>query len=161
MRWITALERGQTDNILRGIRMGMDVNERLPNGDTPLHVTVRLGHIDAAHILIISGSNVHIKNALGYSSIQTAARYNGSRSILLMLLKFGCRGLEKDRRGRSALDYARVYGKHDIIHSFLISKKWRSWARNRILERECRFVYFIWNRFRISCDIHCILDFVR
>tara|TARA_B110000046_G_C12951950_1_gene380548 strand:+ start:430 stop:924 length:495 start_codon:yes stop_codon:yes gene_type:complete len=160
MYWITSIERGQVDNILRGIRMGMDVNGRLPNGDTPLHVATRLGHIDAAHVLIVSGSNVHAKNGLGYSPIQTAARYNGSRDLLLMLLKFGCYGCEKDRRGRSALDYARAYGKHDIVHAYRVHAKWRVWARKRVLERECQFVYLVWNRIHISCNIQCILDFI-
>ena len=48
MYWVTCVERGEVDKMLRFIRLGIDVNERLPNGDTPLHVCVRCGHISAA-----------------------------------------------------------------------------------------------------------------
>ena len=145
--------------MLRFIRMGIDVNERLPNGDTPLHVCVRRGHISAAQILLLSGARKETKNELGYSPIQTAARYNGSRDLLLMLLRSNCNALCKDRRGRSALDYARAYGKHDILHAWHVSLKWRHWARKRVCERSRQFVYLIWNKYCISCEVCSILVF--
>ena len=69
MYWVTCVERGEVDKMLRFIRMGIDVNERLPNGDTPLHVCVRCGHVSAAQVLLLSGARKETKNNLGYSPI--------------------------------------------------------------------------------------------
>ena len=160
MYWVTCVERGEVDKMLRFIRMGIDVNERLPNGDTPLHVCVRCGHVSAAQVLLLTGARKETKNNLGYSPIQTAARYNGSRDLLLMLLRSNCNAFRKDRRGRSALDYARAYGKYDIVHAWHVSSKWRSWARKRIHERARQFVYLIWKRYKISCEVCSILVFL-
>ena len=160
MYWLTCVERGEVDKMLRFIRMGIDVNERLSNGDTPLHVCVRCGHISAAQILLLSGARKETKNDLGYSPLQTAARYNGTRDLLLMLLKSGCLAFCKDRHGRSALGYARAYGKHDIIHAWQVSLKWRRWTRKRVCERERQFVYLIWNKYGISCEVLSILVFL-
>jgi hypothetical protein len=161
MYWGTSVERGNTTNMLMFIRTGIDVNKRLVHsGAVPLHVCARFGHLDAAQILLMAGAAYDLPDDLGYTPIQTAARYNGSVDVLLLFLKYGADGYEKNAYGYSALDYARSYGTHACIHEYTISKKWRVWSRERIKSREKQLLQYVWTKCDVSCDLRHLLDYL-
>jgi ankyrin repeat protein len=161
MYWGTCIERGNVVNMLKFIRNGIDVNRRLGhNGLIPLHVCAKSGYTNAVHILLMAGADPKLINRLGYTPIQTAARYNGPVQLLLLFLKAGADGYSKSASGYSALDYARSYGTHECIHGYTISKKWRRWSRTRIKSRERQFLWYVWSKFGISCDCKYLLSFV-
>ena len=141
--------------------MGIDVNRRLgPSDEIPLHVCAKLGHLDAAHVLLMAGAKPNLVDHLGYTPIQAGARYNCSRDMLLLLLRFNADGYVKNVFGYSALDYARSYGIHDCIHSYYISKKWRKWTRDRVKKPERQFLRYIWLVKHVSCDLKYLMGFL-
>jgi hypothetical protein len=158
MYWQTALERGQTDKIVSFLRMGIDVNEKYL-GDTPLHICVRFGHLNAVHVLTLAGANIHAKNSLGYTPIQTGARYGATEKMLILLLKAGADAFGKNRCLLSALDYARAYNRHVCLHEWRVMWKWLHWSKYRRRCRERQFVYKVWITFKLSCDVHSLLVF--
>ena len=158
MYWQTALERGQTDKIVSFLRMGIDVNKKHV-GDAPLHICVRCGHLNAVHVLILAGADIHSKNRWGYTPIQTAARYGATEKMLLLLLKAGGNAFSKDRYLLSALDYARAYNRHVCLYEWRVMWKWLYWSKYRRRCRERQFVYKVWNTCNISCNVHSLLVF--
>lgn len=158
MYWVTALERGQTDKIVSFLRIGIDVNEKC-TGDTPLHICVRCGHLNATHVLILASANIHTQNYLGYTPIQTAARFGATEKMLIMLLKAGADAFSKDKRSLSALNYARAYNRHICLYEWRVLWKWLHWSKRRRRCRERQFVYKVWNACNISCDVQSILIF--
>lgn len=159
MYWDTAIERSELDKILSFIRMGFDVNCVNSNLESGLHICARLGHVEASQILFMAGAHVSPVNQLGYTPIQLAARYDTSPDMCMLLLKNGADPYQKNKYGKSALDYARSYGRHAPIHEFQVAQKWRAWTRRRILEREKQFARKIWNHFNISCHLNSIIQF--
>ena len=158
MHWQTALERGQTDKIVTFLRMGIDVNRKC-TGDTPLHICVRCGHLNAAHVLILAKADIHKKNLWGYTPIQTAARYGGTEKMLILLLKSGGDAFSKDKRLLSAFDHARAYNRHLCLHEWRVLWKWLHWSKRRRRCRERQFVYHVWNSCNLSCDVQSLLIF--
>lgn len=160
MHWGTAVERSQTDKMLRFIRYGIDIDEPLQHGDSPLHVCAKLGHVNASQILLLYDANVHIKNGLGYTAIQLVARYNGHYNLLKALIQFGADPFERNIHGKNALDYSREYGGHEMFLSYIVFKKWRHWTIKRIKSREKQFVRFVWEKCLISCELVSLSQFI-
>lgn len=161
MYWGTCVERADTSNMIKFIRWGIDLNKPLSSGDPPLHVCAKLGHIKASKILLTYGCSTNLKNQHGYTPIQLVSRYHGSsRQLLLLFMKFGCNPIEKNKYGKSALDYSRKYLGQDIILSYICGQKWRFWAHNRRLSRERQFAKIVWKTYNISCELEEILKFI-
>lgn len=161
MYWGTCVERGDVANMLLFVRLGTDVDKRLGHsGLIPLHVCAKAGHTNAVQVLLMAGANPNLRNNLGYTPIQTAARYNAPVPLLLLFLKAGADGYSKSASGYSALDYARSYGTFECIHGYTISKQWRQWSCERVKSRERQFLRYIWSKFEISCDYQYLLSFI-
>ena len=160
MYWGTAVERSQTDKMLRFIHYGINLDEPLPSGDSPLHVCAKLGHINASQMLLLYDANIHLRNGLGYTAIQLAARYSNEYDLLKVLIQFGAEPFERNIYGKNALDYSREYGGHEMFLSYIVFKKWRLWTFQRIKSREKQFVRFVWDKCLISCELESLSQFI-
>ncbi len=160
MYWGTTIERSQTDKMLIFIRDGIDLDEPLPSGDSPLHVCAKLGHLNASQILLLYDANIHLRNELGYTAIQLAARYSGKFELLKTFIQFGADPFERNIYGKNALDYSRKYGGHEMFLSYVVLKKWRQWTFQRIKSREKQFVRFVWEKCLLSCELESISQFI-
>ena len=65
---------GDTEEVERLIRAGVDVNKKDNYGVTPLRWAARGGHIDIVKLLINNGANISEKNIFGEPPIFGAAR---------------------------------------------------------------------------------------
>ena len=160
MHWGTAIERSETDKIIRFIRYGIDINEPLQYGDSPLHVCAKLGHLDACQILLLYDADVHVKNRLGYTAIQLAARYGHNYVLLKTLLEFGADPFERNIHGKCALDYSYGYTHHSMFIMYVIFKGWNRWSSNRVKSREKQFLRFVWEKCLISCELESLSQFI-
>ncbi len=76
------------------IRSGADVNRTDPEGDTPLHVAVRNGHLNAIRRLIVAGADVNRPDGTGRLPLQIAresAPGPDARFIISTLERSGAR----------------------------------------------------------------------
>ena len=56
------------------------------NGDTPLHLSVKLGDVNAAEMLMAAGANIRLKNNEGWSALRQAV-INKQDKIALIMIK--------------------------------------------------------------------------
>ena len=63
-----------------------DITEKDPQGNTPLHLSVMLGHNECTKLLLTNDAPVAIKNALGWNSLAESISY-GNREIIKLCLK--------------------------------------------------------------------------
>ena len=131
------------------IANGANVNERTTDGDTPLHYAARYGQKNVAELLITKGADVNAKNKNGDLPTHLALRGNlesPKKEVLELLIAKGTnlsciqisahqgdlakvrsfveQGISVDSRdseGRTALHYAAMQGKADVVE-FLLSR---------------------------------------
>ena len=64
------------------------------NGDTPLHLAVKLGNVEAAEMLMIAGANSRLKNSEGWSALRQAI-INKQDKIALIMIKYSYNELDE------------------------------------------------------------------
>jgi len=144
-----AVRYGHEDVAKLLIAKGAHLNERNAEGDTPLHYAAKYGHKNVAVLLITKGADVNAKNKNGDLPTHLALRgHLGSakKEVLELLIakgpKLSCiqisaykgdlakvrsfveQGIDVDSRdseGRTALYYAAIQGKRDVVE-FLLSR---------------------------------------
>ena len=82
-----------------------DMSVRTKDGDTVLHYAAS-GDIGIAQLLV--GANVNAQNKLGLTPLMQAAS-NNRPELVRYLLGHGADSAVQDSRGRTALDFAKVY----------------------------------------------------
>eukprot|EP00048_Salpingoeca_helianthica_P001780 m.51575 g.51575 ORF g.51575 m.51575 type:complete len:434 (+) comp11709_c1_seq1:742-2043(+) len=85
------------------------------NGWTALHWACSLGDRRLASLLIQYRCDIDVVNNKLCSPLMLAVREGNEDVVLLLLERFAKRNLE-DQLGKTALDYAREYGHHNILH---------------------------------------------
>ena len=67
---------------------------------------VRKGTPQEVRAAISKGADVNTRDNDGWTPLMAAADYNPNPEVITMLLQAGANGKEKDRSGKTALDYA-------------------------------------------------------
>jgi ankyrin repeat protein len=140
---------GKIEQVKLLISEGADVNEKTTTGDTPLHYAAKYGHKNVAVLLIKKGADVNAKNKNGdlpthlalrghlespkkevldllvakgpeLSCIQISA-YQGDLAKVRSFVEQGIDVDSRDSEGRTALYYAAMQGKRDLVE-FLLSR---------------------------------------
>jgi len=78
-------EAGDVATIKKMIRRGYNCNVRGFNGETPLHLACRKGHLVVAKLLLNTGADVHVANNANETAVHFAA-YGGHDKIINLLL---------------------------------------------------------------------------
>lgn len=101
-----------------------DISEKDPHGNSPLHVSIMLGHKECTKVLLTYDAPVAFKNALGWNSLAEAISY-GDREIITMCL----RKLKKQSRVRIEEKQPELTSALSEIADFYVELKWdfHSW----------------------------------
>uniref|UniRef100_A0A6P7H3I6 Ankyrin-3-like n=1 Tax=Diabrotica virgifera virgifera TaxID=50390 RepID=A0A6P7H3I6_DIAVI len=101
------------------IRRGSNLDAKTYNGETPLHICVRKGYLEAAKRLIESGARSHLEGGVsGNSPVHLAAQYN-QQEILEYLFKMGISANFQTVDGYSLLHVAARFNQPQIV-TFLL-----------------------------------------
>ncbi|MCA8180690.1 helix-turn-helix domain-containing protein [Burkholderia vietnamiensis] len=90
------------------------IDERAPNGETPLHHAARRGHLHGAALLLAHGADVHAVDEFGLTPLHHAAE-QGHRDVVLQLIAFGARPDRKSYDGQTVSDLAKDAGTRDVL----------------------------------------------
>ncbi|KAB0793743.1 hypothetical protein PPYR_13363 [Photinus pyralis] len=75
------------------------------NGDTPLHLTVRLNDLNLTRLLLIAGADINAKNNAGIAPLHMAI-YKSNVEMVKLLLEHGANVDAQTNRGNSPLHEA-------------------------------------------------------
>ena len=113
-----AFRKGDTQEVERLIRAGVDVNNKENDGVTPIHCAAENGHTDTVQLLLDHGANVNVKDAEGYTPISEAAE-NGHRDTVRLLLDHGANVDAEDDEGDTPISQAANNGHTDTVKLLL------------------------------------------
>ena len=106
-----------SDNV-KASPTGTNVNMRLEDGSTPLHVAVRVAALTndtgLLDVLIKQGNDVNLKDGNGDFPLHLAVK-TGNSDIVSILLEAGSDTEAKDSQGKTALEIARQLNKPRIV----------------------------------------------
>jgi len=104
--------RGDEARLARAISMGAPVDERDPQGRTPLHVAAREGHLFAAMVLVGHHADPNARDDRRQTPLHAAAEgteREGERfQIVKMLIAKGADPKLRDTAEKRPIDYART-----------------------------------------------------
>ncbi|MDR0475521.1 MAG: ankyrin repeat domain-containing protein [Treponema sp.] len=116
MLHITVRNRGNTDIINKILELGAKVNARNKEGDTALHLAVRLNERDAGELLLGRGSDIFATNAVGESPLFITFPEPGRSSSDLRRWMLNEQTLQaRDGLGNTALHYMAQWQKNEWI----------------------------------------------
>jgi hypothetical protein len=101
-RMVDAASKGDTASVSALLAAGTATGARDEDGNTPLHLAVRVGCAATAQTLIEAKADVNAKNVRGETPLMLAAMF-ADRAFLELLLKNGADVAAKDRYGRTAV----------------------------------------------------------
>lgn len=131
--FLTAVNRGQRAVVEDFVSSGVDVNERLPDGRTALHVVNDAGicrlliaggcdvgardksgaeplhctrNIDVAQVLLDAGASATARDNWGDTPLHACANYGGDARLALLLLDAGASVADRDKGGCTPLHLA-------------------------------------------------------
>lgn len=84
---------------------GIDVHTRSFLGDTPLHLAVREGDLDAVALLLDAGADPNAKGDFGFTPLHEAVLANHAEIVSLLLAR-GASASETEINGISSADMA-------------------------------------------------------
>jgi ankyrin repeat protein len=90
------------------------VAAKTPDGDTPLHLAVCLGHLKVAEILLDNGADVNARDSSQITPLHRAVTLAGPEMVALLLSRKADRGA-KSWNGKTPLDFARERDRTEII----------------------------------------------
>ncbi|KAF8408914.1 hypothetical protein HHK36_004984 [Tetracentron sinense] len=90
-----ATEKADTNRVYDLIRCGADINSTNLDGQTALHIAVRMGHLEMVKILLKGGANVNKPDTRGWTP-KALAEQQGHRSIYDLLLCYENRSRNLD-----------------------------------------------------------------
>lgn len=83
-----------------------DLDVRLPNGSTALHLASQNDEIDCMNIILDTGFDVNDRNSLGRTALHTAAEYAQKNAVQILLARGADISIEDERGHMTALDIA-------------------------------------------------------
>ncbi|EAY09682.1 hypothetical protein TVAG_098180 [Trichomonas vaginalis G3] len=84
------------------LSLGVNINKKLSDGKTALHIAALHNSKEIAELLISHGININEKDKDGKTALHIAAEYN-SKEIVELLISHGVNINEKDKNGETAL----------------------------------------------------------
>jgi len=113
------ISEGDTNESLKYINSGGDINVSNSHGITPLHTAAKKGDIKVLNALLARGANVNRKvGSLTMSPIQFAA-FNNNAAVTKLLISKGARINANDNQGRTALKIASKLGNSNVVKALL------------------------------------------
>ena len=100
------------------IAKGAEVNAHDNHNQTPLVIAAGLGFTEGAQLLIDNGAHVDQPNSTGETPL-IAAVHRHDLPMIRMLLAGGADPARTDNSGRSAQDYAALFGKENSVSAVL------------------------------------------
>ena len=97
---------GTPEEVEKAIKAGADVNERAPEGITPLMAAAQDNtNPEIIDVLIKAGADVNEKDSLGRTPLMFAASNNENPEVIKVLLKYGADIKLRDNEGHNAFNY--------------------------------------------------------
>ncbi len=112
--------------------MGVSVDARNEDGDTPLMHAAVQGNPEIVQLLLAAGADVEAQNPYGITALMEAAFW-GNVEVVELLLQHGANLTSRDRAGRSALQWAIKGDRKEVVDS-LFSR--RNQQRDEFLRSE-------------------------
>lgn len=85
-----AAVRGRTPMVYTLLSVGMDVNARDSQGNTPLMLAAANGHTETVKLLLTNGADMHTKNRVGHTALAAAVQ-GGFQQTAAVLQKAGAK----------------------------------------------------------------------
>lgn len=96
------------------------------NLQTPLHLTVKHGHLPVIYSLLQAGCNCNATDKMSQTAMHIAAEM-GKVDIAEMLLKAGINLSLRDKQGKTALDVAARAGEIIIVDMIIKAERYNVW----------------------------------
>lgn len=109
-----AARRGQVERVEQILKSGFDINLKNDKGHSILMLAAYNGHYDLVQFLIEQGADVNSVDHSG-SSILMGVIFKGHTPIFDLLVKAGADLEIQNQKKQTALDYAIMFGKRDLI----------------------------------------------
>lgn len=90
------------------------INRKNHKGHSALMLAAYNGHVEATEWLISHGADVNSIDGSG-NSILMGVAFKGHLSILNLLLKNGADAGYSNEKGQTALDFAQMFGRSDVV----------------------------------------------
>lgn len=87
-------------------------------GDTPLHVVVVWGDVEAARALVNAGADVNARGEDGYTPLHEAVSFENIELVRLLLDAGANPDIKEERFGETPADIARDIGDPEILALF-------------------------------------------
>ena len=167
MHWWTSIYRGSAFKVRKFILKGIDIHLRWSSSihQTPLHVVLdggnSYGHVDVFVMLLDHGVDIHGRDDLGNTPLHIAAM-KGRTDMALMLLKRGAKLDCYNNKIATPISLSRKIGWYERnrhpTHRVLIYwgkfRRWQRFVQHSKRLREMRYIWLLWIRCKISCDIN-------
>lgn len=114
-----AARSGQVDRINQFLNSGYDINSKNEKGHSLLMLAAYNGHYNLAQILIDRGADVNSIDHSG-NSVLMGVVFKGNGQLFNLLLNSGADLEIQNHKKQTALDYAIMFGRRDLI--FKINK---------------------------------------
>lgn len=109
-----AARSGQVDLVEQILKSGYDINSKNEKGHSLLMLAAYNGHYNLVQFLIAQGADVNSVDHSG-SSILMGVVFKGHSQIFDLLVKAGADLELQNQKKQTALDYAIMFGKRDLI----------------------------------------------
>lgn len=104
----------RTEEVLRLLMGGAEVNTQDNAGQTPLHTAARFNARETAEVLLNQHADANFQDNAGQTPLHIAALYKANQ-VAELLLRQGSRVNARDNRGRTPLDIANSSQAEEII----------------------------------------------
>ena len=113
------IKTGNLTTVARDLKYGADVNYRSAAGEKPLVVAITKGYLKIAEMLIQAGARLDTDVDANKNTILHYAAYKGHFNSVKLLISAGADLNLKNNQGQTALDFARQFGKTEIVKLIL------------------------------------------
>lgn len=117
-QWIAAASDGDTDNVMRLLENGADVNATDGSGTTAVLAATRNGHTDTVRALIRSGADINIRDNR-QDNVLLYAGASGYLDIVKLAIDAGADTALTNRFGGTALIPASERGHVEVVQTLL------------------------------------------
>lgn len=111
---LAAAKAGDLNKLRSLLGDGSTLNTKDQKGYSPLMYAAYYGHDEAVQYLISQGADVNSTD-LGGNSILMGVAFKGHSEILERLLSAGANLHFKNQQGLTAVDFARMFGRFDLV----------------------------------------------